>query len=57
VGNVVLPSSGEFRRSPVSYYQEIRVGARASFGRSRLAATEALLKMPKSSRMDLDSLR
>jgi hypothetical protein len=29
------------------------VGARAPFDRSRLAAAEALLKMPKSSRVDL----
>jgi hypothetical protein len=57
VGNVVLPSSGEFRRSLMSCLRGIRVGAHASFGRSRLAATEALSKMPKSSRVDLGSMR
>jgi hypothetical protein len=33
------------------------VGACAPFDRSRLAAAEALSKMPKSSRVDLDSFR
>jgi hypothetical protein len=33
------------------------VGARAPFGKSQLATTEALSKMPKSSQVDLGSLR